>query len=152
MELETVDHLLTWTQDFHRNLQRCLKHCAGAQQSERVRLLTDYLIDHEKELTRLVGQFQQQADKNVLDTWCLEYVNKERVKAHDICDLPYADMNAQEVVNDVIAQHEKVIDLYRYLVNKAETPEVRELLEELLDLEQHEAMRMVQSSNRWGDM
>jgi len=152
MELETVDHLLTWTRDFHRNLQQCLQHCAGAQQSERARLLMDYLVDHEKQLHRLVEQFQQQADKNILETWCLEYENKQSVKAHDICELSYADMSAQEVTNDVIAQHEKVIDLYRYLVSKAEIPEVREFLDEILDLEQQEAMRMVQSSNRWEDM
>jgi|TARA_Y100001968_G_scaffold324784_1_gene364822 hypothetical protein len=45
-----------------------------------------------------------------------------------------------------------VTDLYRNLVGKAEIPEARELLESLLELEQHEAMRLVRQTGRMDDL
>lgn len=52
----------------------------------------------------------------------------------------------------IIDQHQQVIELYRYLASRADIPSAKELLETLRSLEEHEVMRMAQSSNRFGDL
>ena len=49
-------------------------------------------------------------------------------------------------------QHQKVIDLYEYLVSRAETAATIEKLERLLELEHQGLKQMMQSSNRHMDM
>ena len=152
MKLETIDDVLGWTQEFHRHLSQCLERCRDSQHSERARLLMSYLVDHEKQLQRIVGKFRHQADPKALNTWCIEYFDKRPVKDHDVYERPYGEMDAEEIMAAVVDQHEEVIDLYHYLIGRANTEEVKELLEELLQMEQHEAMRMVQGSNRLTDI
>ena len=48
--------------------------------------------------------------------------------------------------------HEQTINLYRTLVGKAEIPEAKELLDSLLALEEHEAMRLVRQTGRMNDV
>ena len=56
------------------------------------------------------------------------------------------------IIAETLSQHEQVIELYRYLHSRADMPEAIELLSQLLDLEEHEAMQMSHSANRLQDM
>ena len=48
--------------------------------------------------------------------------------------------------------HDRIIDLYRYLATHAEVSSSEELLNSLLALEQHEAMRMVRDAEELEDL
>ncbi|BBI76192.2 hypothetical protein HAALTHF_53590n [Vreelandella aquamarina] len=65
---------------------------------------------------------------------------------------PYAALGFNEICREIFDFHDQVTDLYRNLVGKAEIPEARELLESLLELEQHEAMRLVRQTGRMDDL
>jgi len=45
-----------------------------------------------------------------------------------------------------------VTSLYQYLADEAEIPETQELMENLLNLERHEAMRMAREVGRMQDV
>jgi hypothetical protein len=68
------------------------------------------------------------------------------------CDEPFAKLNATEIMEVIVEQHEQVIELYRYLASRADIPSAKELLEPLKSLEEHEVMRAVQTANRFQDM
>lgn len=153
MQIETLKDVLEWTAGFHRQLSGCLARCESHEASERGRLLLDYLKQHEATLAKLVETFEREASSNALNTWCYEYLDKNPIMQQpcreQVSDLP--DVNA--VLGSVLKQHNQLIDLYRYLYAEAAVvPSAKELLQELIDLEQHEIMRMVQSSNRLSDL
>ena len=52
----------------------------------------------------------------------------------------------------IVDQHQQVVELYRYLANRADIPSAKEMLESLVSLEEHEIMRVVHSANRFEDM
>ena len=68
------------------------------------------------------------------------------------CDSPFADLNAAQIMEVIVDQHQQVIELYRYLASRADIPSTQELLASLTSLEEHEIKRMVQSTNRFEDM
>tara|TARA_R110001606_G_scaffold395190_1_gene566914 strand:- start:18908 stop:19129 length:222 start_codon:yes stop_codon:yes gene_type:complete len=71
---------------------------------------------------------------------------------HKHSDVPFAYLNTLKITEIVMHMHQQVITLYRDLAAQTAVNSARELLEELLSLEEHEAMRMSQSANRLEDM
>ncbi len=152
MQIKTLRDVLHWTKEFHRHLSQCLSHCAGKNPDERASMILAYLSDHEQRLTKVVNGFESSGNEHALNTWCYEYVNKQPIVQHGHCDAPFSDLDAVQIMDVIVDQHQQVIELYRYLASRADIPSAQEMLESLRSLEENEIMRMVQSTNRFGDM
>lgn len=151
MKVETLGDVLEWSRELHHQLSACLQACSEKSENARVKLLLEYLARHETTLESVIRRFEETADPGVLSTWCYEYLDCHPITKYKQCDKPFEGMTTLEIMADVIEQHKPVIELYRYLFDKADTPDTRELLEELVQLEEHEVMRMAQGANRLED-
>jgi hypothetical protein len=107
-------------------------------------------VKHEMEY--VVGELKSRADPKALNTYVYDYLEHRPIRTHRTCDAPYAALGFNEICREIFDFHDQVTDLYRNLVGKAEIPEARELLESLLELEQHEAMRLVRQTGRMDDL
>ncbi len=152
MNIETFQDLIDWTRQLHAHLAECLKHCATQQEEARAKWLLEYLADHEAILEQTVANFERQADPKALHTWVYDYLSHTPIAPHQACRSPYAEMSFDDICRTIFSLHDQVIELYRYLEGRAEIPETRELVRELLKLEEHEAMRLAQQTNRARDM
>lgn len=152
MQIETLKDVLHWTKEFHQHLSQCLAHCADQNTDDRARMMLGYLSEHEKTLTDVVSGFERSGDEHALNTWCYEYLEHHPITQHAHCDSPFAELDAKQIIEVIVDQHQQVIELYRYLASRADIPSVKELVESLQSLEEHEVMRMVQSSNRLSDI
>lgn len=145
MQIETLKDVLNWTREFHRYLATCMTRCADDNESERAKRLLEYLADHERKLVVAIDEFAEQASTSALKTWCYQYLDKRPIIRHGVCDKPFAEMNTEEITFEILHQHGQVIDLYDYLLSRAETPSTKNLLAQLLALEKHEAIGIQQS-------
>ncbi|WP_018624922.1 hypothetical protein [Kangiella aquimarina] len=152
MQIETIRDVLHWTKDFHQQLSQCLSHCADNNTDERARMILAYLSEHEKTLTDVVSGFEKNGDEHALNTWCYQYVHHNPITRHVHCDAPFVELDTAQIMDVIVDQHQQVIELYRYLASRAAISSTRELLESLCSLEEHEVMRLAQSSNRLGDL
>lgn len=152
MDIKTFGELIEWTRDLHRNLARCLGHCATHHEEERAKALLQYLSSHESELARIVDEFEIQSASNTLETRVYDYLKHNPIETHRTCDEPYAKLGFQEIYREVLDFHEQVMDLYKMLWEKAEIPEARELLEGLLKMETNESMRLARQIGRMDDL
>ncbi len=152
MQVETLRDVLRWTKEFHIHLSRCLIHCSDKNTDERARIIIDYLSEHENGLTAALTGFERSGNDHALNTWCYEFINKQPIIQHVHCDTPFSELNADQVIEVIVDQHQQVIELYRYLSTRADIPSVKELLVALLSLEEHEIMRISQAANCFSDM
>lgn len=152
MQIETLKDVLHWTEKFHQQLSQCLSHCADKNTNIRAKMILAYLADHEASLAKVVNGFEASGNIQALNTWCLEYVNKQPIVQHVHCDAPFAELDAVQIMDVIVSQHQQVIELYRYLASRADIPSAQEMLTSLTSLEEHEMMRMVHSCNRFEDM
>lgn len=152
MEVKTFGDLVDWTRQLHEHLARCLTHCADQNEEERARMLLTYLADHENEMEFVVREFKRRADPKALNTYMYDYLEHKPIRTHRTCDAPYAELGFNEICREIFDFHDQVTNLYRNLIGKAEIPEAKELLEALLELEQHEAMRLVRQTGRMDDL
>ncbi|KGE78581.1 MULTISPECIES: hypothetical protein [Halomonas] len=152
MKIETFQDLIDWTRQLHVHLAECFRHCATQQEEARAKWLLEYLADHEARLEHTVARFEQQADPKALHTWVYDYLSHNPIAPHQACSAPYAEMSFDEICQEVFSLHDQATELYRYLAGRAEIPEARDLVDELLKLEEHEAMRLAQQANRARDL
>lgn len=152
MEIKTFSDLIDWTRQLHEHLSRCLAHDATLHKDERARMLLDYIARHEAELERIVAGFEQQADLNVLNTRTYDYLNHRPIKTLGNGDGHYSTLDFDQISREIFAFHDQVIDLYRNLIAKAEIPEIETLLQSLLSMEEHEAMRLASQIGRMNDV
>lgn len=152
MQIETLKDILHWTKGFHQHLSQCLSHCAKKNTNERAKMILTYLADHESSLVRTINSFETSDSKHALNTWCYEYVNKQPIVQNNYCDSPFAELDAAQIMEVIVDQHQQVIQLYRDLASQAVILSAQEMLASLRSVEEHEMMRMVQSVNRFSDM
>jgi len=107
---------------------------------------------HESEIERIVNEFERQADTNALETRVYDYLSHHPIKTHRTCDEPYAKLDFNGICREVFDFHDQIIDLYQTMVGKAEIPEVRELMESLLTMEQNESKRLARQVGRMDDL
>lgn len=152
MQVETLKDVLHWTSHFHENLSEALQLSSLETTNIRIQLLLGYLAEHEHKLAHVLEQFEKTGNKNALDTWCYEYLDKTPIIQQKLGPHIFDDINEDQIMVAVTEQHQQVIDLYRYLLSRADIAPAKEVLESLVSLEEHEAMVMSQAANRLHDI
>lgn len=152
MKIETLKDLLEWTKATHRNLSECMVHCSEHHESERGVMLLSYLSGHENVLATVIQGFVDTSRTSVLNTWCLEYLDRKPIQIHDYCDGYFVEMDLSKIIETVVSQHYQIISLYKHLYAKADIPSMEELLKQLIEFEESHVMQMVQGANRLEDI
>ncbi|SDJ97068.1 hypothetical protein [Microbulbifer yueqingensis] len=151
MRTETLQDIIARTRNFHQQLQQRLKESGDASGDTRAALLLDYLCQFEQSLAELVTAIERGADGAALNTWCYEYLNKHPIDHLDADEVLPADAGPDRIMEMVMAYHNEVIGLYRFLHRRMETESSRELMANLKTLEEQQAMQMMQAANRLQD-
>lgn len=151
MRTESIQDVLHWSTRFHTTLAYRLDKSQDYASGERERMLMNYLAEHEKLLADHYSRYQRADDMNVLKTWSHHYHQTYPKRWMRDFQEPYENMNTDEIMQDVEAQHRTVIEFYKNLKIKAEAPEVTELLELLIELEAAETCSMTEASSRLED-
>ncbi|QMW14278.1 hypothetical protein H3302_14620 [Pseudoalteromonas sp. MT33b] len=151
MQVKTIQQVYDWTVLFHTQMAANF-HSVKDLLDEHNQMLVEYYLNYEKKLAEDLVGFKAITEINTLDTYCYEYFadNPELITFSDISTDQQIDETAIQVY--LSTQHKKVIDLYEYLVSRAEIQDTIEKLERLLELEHQGLKQMMQSANRHRDM
>lgn len=152
MKTETLHDILKWTKDYHSRLANQIGQCEKQEEAERAKMVLGYLADHEKMLSKVIEEYSESASANALNTWCYDYLENYPIDSQTSVDKALDELDVQGVVGEVERRHNQIIGLYKHLLEQVETPSAVDLVKQLVDLEQHEAMRISQSTNRFQDL
>lgn len=152
MQIEQIKDILDWTVSYHEQLGQCYEHCANQSESTRIKMLLEYLSSHEQQLADAISQYEAMAEPRDLDTWCIEYIDKNPVLAHTLCEANLNDLDTNQIISNTINIHDQLVKLYQYLAARAVTERPKELFESLIMLEKNEAMRMVRNAESLEDI
>tara|TARA_R110002050_G_scaffold112562_3_gene226860 strand:+ start:167 stop:625 length:459 start_codon:yes stop_codon:yes gene_type:complete len=152
MQIEQIKDILDWIVDFHQQMTQCYEHCAEQAESLRLKMLLEYLSEHEKQLTQTISRYEEEADPRDLNTWCLEYMDKAPVLTHTLCEANLKELDTDQIITRTVNTHNQLIELYQYLAGRAVNERSKELFDNLISLEKHETMLMVRGSASFGDL
>jgi len=151
MANKTLQEMIFWTQAFHQELADCFDRSAKQTQDERAQLLLDYLAEHERTLAQKVVAFGENSKSTALNTWVSDYDKQFPPSHHDKRNQPYATMTTVEIMNELHQQHSRLVARYKNLQDFVEGSG-GDLLQQIIDLEEQEILRMAQSANRLEDI
>ena len=152
MKVSKISDLIDWTREMHSQLAKSLSSGSLQHDKEMASMLLSYLADHETSLAKVIDGFEHQADPKALNTWVYDYLEHKPLDLSRNSTAPFSKMTFDEICRTVFDVHNQAIDLYRELLGRADIPEARELLQSLLEIEEHETMRLAQQTNRIRDM
>lgn len=151
MQVKTIQEVFDWTVQFHTQMAAnffSVKDLLGEHNKQ----LIDYCVEYEKKLAEDLIGFKAITQINTLDTYCYEYFS-EHSEIINFTDLDRSSQLDEQVIQEYLSkQHQKVLNAYSYLADKAQSPEAQEKLSELLQLEEQGLKQMIQSINRHADM
>ena len=151
MQVKTIKEVYDWTVLFHTQMAANF-YSVKDLLDEHNAMLVDYYLNYEKKLAEDLVGFKAITEINTLDTYSYEYFakNPELITFDDISkDQQFDEKVIQAYLSE---QHQKVIELYEYLLERAETESGQEKLQQILELEKQGIKQMMQSTNRHMDM
>ena len=151
MQVKTIKEVYDWTVLFHTQMAANF-YSVKDLLDEHNAMLVDYYLNYEKKLAEDLVGFKAITEINTLDTYSYEYFakNPELITFDDISkDQQFDEKVIQAYLSE---QHQKVIELYEYLLERAETQSGQEKLQQILELEKQGIKQMMQSTNRHMEM
>lgn len=152
MHIETMGDVVVWSSEFHSNLADFIEASVASSADERAKMLSGYIADHERQLAKTVAAFDHVESDNALGTWCTEFLNNQPLPDTSTKDERWAGLSANELMDEVREIHEQLIALFSHLLSRCGATPAADMLEQLVDLEQHQLMLMAHSANRLEDL
>lgn len=151
MNIERCEDLIEWTSQTHARLAACMTEGADERSDSLAKMLLVYVAEHERALTNTIARIKDHADPAVLHTRLHNAADQDAVTPN-LDGEAYAQMSVEEISREIFAVHNQIIDLYRSLENRPGLDRARDLLGEMLQLEEHETMRLAQQVNRMHEL
>lgn len=152
MTIEKIGDVVSWARRHHDALSSQLaSSSADSGDNERLRLLLAYLSAHEKKLSDLLELMEADGDLKALQTHCYDYLDESPYKPHPEADVPWTALTPEEIMQRIEHDHNQLIALYRHLRGQVDRIAAQVLLDELIALEEHDAMLIAQGANRLND-
>lgn len=151
MNIERCEDLIDRTRQAHTRLSECMSEAAAQRGDSLAKMLLVYLAQHEQALASTIARITEHADQRALHTRLHNAVQGDMLVL-DLDSEAYAQLSVDELSREIFAIHNRIIDLYRSLENRPGLDRAGELLAEMLQLEEHETMRLAQQVNRMHEL
>ena len=152
MRFKQLEDILSWVTQFHLDVENKYSEMKESVERERVAMLLEYLADHEHALAEATTRYKDSAQMSLLNTWFnqMPEINYKE-KLNEILK-SFSGSDTYEVVIIAIQCHDLLIDLYKNLQLANDTPSSKEFFQELINMEEHEKLRMVRDAGRLEDI
>jgi predicted metal-dependent hydrolase len=141
MAFDQTKDVLEHVRKFHRKLSVFYEDLKNPAGKERANTLLDYMSRHEKYLETCLAEYQEQVSDNVLDTY-FKY-GSESTELTAIADFEIKpDMDVDDVVSVAMHFDASLVAFYREMAQRSLSTKVREVFENLLEMEQQEQIEL----------
>jgi len=144
MEFERTRDVLDHVRAFHERVSSFYENLADEANQQRTRMILDYMSRHEKHLQESIGRYEEDAAKEILDTW-FQYSPEEDLLVR-LTDIEVThDMSVDDVVGIAMRLDDSLIELYGELEESALSENVKDLFSNLLELEKQEEHKIART-------
>jgi len=136
-QYENTRHVLCEIRTYHRNLADLYQRLAARSSAPRAVLLLTYLASRELKLAAALDLYEATAPVNVLDAW-FQIAYPENLEEFIQLTTVDVDMDVEQVRTLVTDADEFLISLLEHALRCASTDDVKEVFQDLVDLEREE--------------
>ena len=145
MAYKRTKDLLDRARLFHKRLGELYKRLETVSKQEQVKMLLDYMSRHEKHLTESLSKYEEEASRRVMDYWYKYTPNNKSCENLENIELR-PDMTIDDVISLAMRMDECLVELYRSVAENAESEEVKEIFNSLLEMEKQEKVELLRNA------
>jgi hypothetical protein len=151
MTIENTKDIIEHVISFHKLLEDYYTSLVIDCPNQRLKMLFNYLIEHERKMQDGLNEFEIKASQQVMDSWfkfstCSEQFNQ--IKAN----LNLSELTVRNVVELCNRLYDCVIDQFEFLAEKVEIEEVKDVFLNIARLERKEQLRISRNSQQLQDL
>ncbi len=141
MAFDQTRDVLGHAREFHQKLSVFYDGLKESTSKERARALLDFMSRHEKHLADGLAQYEEQVSDNVLDTYFKYESESTGLTASADFEIK-PDMDVDDVIAAAMHFDTCLVEFYREMAQRALSEKVREIFENLLEMEKHEQIEL----------
>ena len=155
MTVEQTRGIVDHAREFHEQLAEYYHRMADVAQRPRVRLLLDYMSAHEQRRAAALAEYEDTAPTQILNTWLQSSADTDamhRVRAELATLRIHPDLELDEVIEIGLRLTDCVLAVYRDLAERAEPASIRDVFQNLLQMEAKAQQQFARDSGRLRDI
>ncbi len=151
MRFKKLKDVIDFSRELHSQLGQQYAELEQLATSERARMMLDYLQRHERHLAETLKQYEDEAANGIIETWMQaapelhleDLVNKVR-------DVPLN--NVEAIVATALEVDDCLVKIYRDIAENSDLGDIKELAQNLMQLENSEEHKISRNAFRLSDM
>jgi hypothetical protein len=151
MSVEQTRTIIDHTRDFHKRISLYYHRLADSTQKQRVKLLLDYMSEHEKRLANYIEEYEETAPASILNTWFQSASNTDAGRLLQDIELG-SNQSIDDIIDLGIQISECVLEVYRKLADQAEPESVQQIFASLLNMEEKAQKQFARDAGRLADL
>ena len=153
MAFETTKDVLDHARKFHTQLSEFYSLLSNKSEKQRVKLLLDYMSQHEKYLEETLTRYKEEVSEKILNTW-LKYPPPPEIleTCREVSINKTDDLTVDDVIELGVKLNQCLIDLYKEMIKNSETDEMREVFTNLMEMERRQELELVRDAQEWKDL
>lgn len=152
MKVETLGHLVTWSGAVHRELAKRLSTAAERTEDGPSKWFIEYAAKHEAKMAEEIAGLERSIDAKGRDTWLYDWLDHPPQPPERITGDTTGDLSFNAISRAVFEVHNQIMSMFKQLLPRADIPEAKELIENVIGLEEGHTRQMAQQMNRIRDM
>ncbi|WP_226665709.1 hypothetical protein [Microbulbifer aggregans] len=138
-------------QNFHLDMAGIYRHMQENTEDKRTKLLLEHLHEHELRMANNLKNYGAVAEHKVMQTW-LQYTPEESA-SHLVKNLYMSDKPSLEEVNKLGQEVDRYFsDLYHSVYESIESEEVKDVFDNLKQIQDKERITLSKATNSLWDM
>ena len=145
MPYKTTRDILDRAKAFHTNISKHYHTLSAAVEKEKVKILLGYLSRHEKNLAKSLEEYEEEASREILENW-FKFTPENSINDffRDLEVTP--SMSVDDVISLALSFDNRLVDLYREAARISPSEEVREVFNNLLEMEKEEELILMRDA------
>lgn len=124
--------------DFYEQLHR-------KDEKGRVKLLLDYLTQHEKRRDETLTEYEDETSSTVLDTW-FKFIPVNNISSYMENMSSKSNISVSDVVSIALELDDQLINIYKYFIDHSKSIEVKSMFTSLLKRLEQEKRNLARDS------
>ena len=143
--------LLELARRYHQGLSEIYAEEEEHEHSEKVQILLDYLSRHERHLERILSKVAVEVREEVLSRWF--QCTPGDSPLHELEHVEFTpELTAEELAGRALRLDGKILVWYRHMADRSVAAHVREVFEELLEMEKSEHIQLARDTLELNDL
>lgn len=151
MRFEKARDAIKHAKSFHVSLYQLYEFMATRENSQKVKLVLDYMIQHEKDLAETLNNYEKNTSTGVLDTW-LQYTNDNNILKIPEQETLKSTMSIEDIFELSIGFSDALIEVYKQVEEQVDETELKEIFISLANMQDKEKRKLSMNIDRLMDI